>query len=214
MASFKYIRENSEASCRVLIDRINNADNDSKRLFYLRDFVYQLLNLRASARNYYLSKVLIGLLEEDFKKLFGDIAMDELSPRPKADIAIITVRQPELIAAKVALGIDPKRLEDREEKGFRIWHTRQPCDRSEEPLNVILTMSGIARNVHCSNACHVVFNEYDVRSCMLIGIGAGDPGKHSIGDVAAAKTIIDTEGGRYEPNHKGVRPETSNVPLD
>ena len=210
MNSPKTFHEDREISCKFLAQKIATCDEPLKK-FLLQDFLFKSKNLRSEARNYYTSLVLLQYVPDWIKLLTDEPEMSKLTPKPIADIAIITVKKVELLAAKIALGIDPEKLEDKNDKGFRYFETRLLCRGAKHDLKIVLTMVGRDRNVPCTNACRTLFNNYDVGVCFLIGIAAGLRGKFNLGDVVAAELVWDYEGARLETDGPKKRPEVSNL---
>src|SRR5688572_30001799 len=63
----------------------------------------------------------------------------------KSDIGIITIKRPELMAAKIAFNISADTPPTFEAEGFRFWETQIPT--SSTTLSVMITMIGEAGNV-------------------------------------------------------------------
>jgi len=129
-------------------------------------------------------------------------------PKPRADIAIVTVIETELAAAKLAYGIKPTDKESRDVDGLRYWETTARGMDAGSELTIVVTMVGEARNVQMTNACHRLFNTYEVGACFLVGIAASLKDYVGLGDVVAAEDmVLDYEGQRLEPTGAKRRPK-------
>ena len=166
------------------------------------------------------------ILSEATKNLDASLKGDEHKNKKKSidkstndskkefKIAILTIRRPELTAVQVTQNIEPDKIEDMVVQDFRIWETSLESKRSSEALPAILTMSGIPRNIYSALAACVILNNFDIDLFVLVGMGAGDPKKRSLGDVVAATAVEDTMGGRITSEKLEVRPDGSNVKIN
>lgn len=182
--------ENREISCNVLMSFIENETDPHIKKMYIRDFHTKNDTLLHALRNGNLLKFLKIMIDPDYKSIAEEIISEpnnvtdnernESDKEPEndkleIDIAIITIKQPELIAAKVALGIDPADQNgDHQHRGYRYWFSKITCEGNQNnDWNVVLTMVGQARNVNCANACRTLFEQYNVKTCVLVGMAAG-----------------------------------------
>lgn len=216
----KNLREDSKISCKVLINFIENTNDKKKIKVFLCDFVDKYKDLTFGGRLYYTSQLLQTLSTNETKPILNEIVklnkergIDEESfdlkdkDKPRADIAIITIKKPELLAVKIALGIDlENKLGDWEYRGYRYWKSNLPCKWKEDEMSVVLTMVGQDRNLPCAHACHYFINKFDVGTFVLIGMGAGVKEKVKLGDVVVGETVYDYEGARLEKTGSVKRP--------
>ncbi len=200
------IREDSELSCRVLSELIGQQSDIEMQRLMLQDFASKSVFLRPEAKWYYLSNALVPLMLPDLRDVLKGVISMTPSPKPRADIVIITIKKPELIAAKLAFGIPLNRKENIELNGLRYWETGCLSHDGTEDLRVVITMVGEERTAPCIVACDRLFNTYDVGSCLLVGISAGLKEKVKLSDVVCADLIIDYEGQRLEPDGPKKRP--------
>lgn len=201
--------EDREIACRVLIHLISQTNDEKKRQMLLYDFIHKYRGMRDSARSYYLSKLFPFLLPPNVANMIKEEEMIE--PKPRADIAIMTVKIPELYAAKIALDIGLKDDPDKTIRGYRYWKTILTSKVRDEPLHIVLTMVGRDRRVNCANACRTLFENYEVGLCVLMGIAAGPEKKVALGDVVVAKSVWDYEPMRLEIKQHRKRPEIFNI---
>jgi hypothetical protein len=92
----------------------------------------------------------------------------------KADLVIVTVKPPELDAALMALGIDRTAKPDHSTRGARFWACDISQDVSSRPLNTVVTMCGTSGSDDIAAFVGMVFAEYEVRLCVLLGMAAGN----------------------------------------
>ena len=188
--------EDFEVSCRVLARLLSENEDENFRRLLLEDFITKVQTVRPEARSYYTWLVMESLVPSDTRTL-----MKQFSPpvdkRRHVDVAIVTVIEAELLAAKLALGIDVVRRENVRSDGIRYWETS--LEEAEGELKVALTMVGQARTLPCALHCTRVFDVYDVELCVLIGIAGGVKDKVAVGDVVVAtEMVLDYEGQRLE----------------
>lgn len=211
MQNKQSLHENRETSLRVLVDYILNSSGE-KQLIYFHDFASKLKYVRSEAQHYYLAKILLEFINPKFREILRGDKMPEVPPKSNVDLAIVTIKKPELLASKLAFDIVPiDKKEDKEDKGYRYWETEVPCKGLDRPGKVVITMVAQDRNVNCANACHVLFNNYDVKICILVGIGAGLKSKVKIGDIVASESVWDYEGARLEVEGPKKRPDVDNM---
>ena len=167
--------------------------------------------MRDSAHLYYLSQLFPFLLPANVANMIKEEKMIEPLPKPRADMAIMTVKKPELYAAKIALDIELKDDPNKIIRGYRYWKRILTSKVRDEPLNIVLTMVGRDRRVNCANACRTLFENFEVGLCVLMGIAAGPEKKVDLGDVVVAKSVWDYEPMRLEIKQHRKRTETFNI---
>ena len=202
----KQLHEDYERSCKVLAQLISEQTDANLRRLMLEDFVSKCQLIRPQARSHYLSKALASFAPREEQDLVKEAFAGSPEPKPYVDLAVVTVKQPELLAGKIAFGIDVRRKEDLNVNGLRYWLTKCASEDATQELSVVITMVGEARTVPCAIACERLFSVYDVGACFLVGIGAGLKGKVQIGDVVASELVLDYEGQRLEPDGPKKRP--------
>lgn len=196
-------QESYAISCRVLLERLAGSRDEDERKLLLDDLLWKSGYLQSDLGWYFKTQALRCFVADDISK-----RLDQKEPKVKtrdADVAIVTVKQPELLAAKVAFGIDLMKQEDEYANGLRFWESVLST-RDGKTLNIALTMIGEAGTMSCAAACDRLFNTYDVGLCVLVGIAAGLRGKVDLGDVVAAEIILDYEYARLEPDGAKKRP--------
>jgi len=206
MSKDQRIHEDFEVSCNVLAKLIVTRKEPNERLLLLKDFLTKSKQIRPTVATQLALEIMTSFVDPEVQGLMTDFKTEAMAPKPRADVAIITILPEELKAAKIAFGIDANRREDRREGGLRFWSTTIQNKSSREDLSIILTMVGKARNVECAVACSRVFQTYDVGLCVLVGIAAGLESKVKIGDVVAPDLVLDYEGARIEPDGSKKRP--------
>jgi len=118
-----------------------------------------------------------------------------LSLRKRYDVLIVTPLEVERNAARVAidayLDLTPTEFLFR---GIPIleWQLRL---RDGLQYRLGLCKVGKARNVRMAVFCDRLFAGLDVGMCMLVGMAGGLPSEVKLGDVVAASTVLDYEGG-------------------
>jgi nucleoside phosphorylase len=208
----RLMHERYELSCKVLLRMLAQEEDDSRKLLLLDDFLGKSQNLPSELRRYCTFEALKPFVSEAVKKRLQYKKPNLAAPRERVDVAFVTIKQPELIATKIAMKINPTEEEKKNVNGLRFWETSIQCVGAEQELKATLTMVGEAGNVSCAAACARLFNAYDVGLCILVGIGAGLKGKVAIGDCVAAELVLDYEYSRLEPSGPKKRPRP--FPLD
>ena len=201
------LKEDGEISCRVLLKKIAETDDQLKRKVLLHDFASRVKDLRQEAKLYYLANLYESLIDGEIREIMEKTNVKKISIKPRADVAVITIKKPELYAAKVALKINRQERASKIDSGYRYWETTVVSKHSEQQLNVVLTMVGHDRGINCANACRTLYSNYDVNLFMLVGMGAGLEGKVNLGDVVAATTVWDISSRRLEPDGEKKRPD-------
>ena len=124
------------------------------------------------------------------------------------NVAFIAIIKEELYSLKTALGIPLDKDPDYTCNGMRFWKWKLQVTTQRQPINVIVTMVGAARNLECAAAMGTLFSRHVVELCVLVGIAAGLKTKTSIGDVVVAyDMVLDYEGQRLEPTGPKKRPK-------
>lgn len=199
-------REDPDLSCRVLAAEIV-AEKDARiRYMMLQDLFSKSSMVRPEVKFGAVVQALSSYVPGDVAGLL-DKNKDTVVKKPRVDVAFVAVKEMELRAAKLALGIAETATEDRNIAGLRFWFTRLRRQSDRRELSVILTMVGKERNVSCAIACQRMFNAFEVGACFLVGIAAGLKGKVEIGDVVCAELVLDYEHQRLEPSGPKKRPD-------
>jgi nucleoside phosphorylase len=124
------------------------------------------------------------------------------------DVAIVTLKKPELLGAKVAFGVSLDSASPRLQRGYHLFEGEFNDERyHHSKYSFVLTVASDDRNVACSNCVNAVLSLYRPKVCILIGMAAGTRAKVGLGDVVIAETVIDTAGGRAEVGGVIPRPE-------
>lgn len=118
-------------------------------------------------------------------------ALDEwpVLGRRAVDFAIVTVKEPELDAAKVAFDVDFERGPDHHWRGAYFYHVVLER-KDKEPLTGVVTSSVTAGNSSMAAFLHTLFYSYNVRLCCLLGMAAGSK-QMQMGDVVFADKVVD-----------------------
>ncbi len=206
MAGNISIREDAEQACRSLAYLIGQESDQHMKKLLFQDLVAKTASLRPEAKLRYLAEALAVYSPQYVQELVRPIMRELPSRKSRADVAIVTIIKPELIAVKTALGIPLNHRENREVNGLRYWECDRPSASGQDVLQVVVTMVGEARTLPCAIACERLFNTYDVGLCLLVGIAAGLRGKTELGDVIAATLVLDYEGQRLELDGAKQRP--------
>jgi len=214
MSFTKCLHEDRELSCRVLVDKIEKENNYDKKKILLHDFITKAKSIRLVAQTYYFQRILKTFVNDDVRGIIKEMNVSDIPPKPRCDVAILTVKRRELDAARIALGISLTQEEDKfHPSGYRYWEVRRFGKRQRQDINFVLTMVGLDRRINCANACRTLFENYDVGICILVGIAAGVKDKVNLGDVIVAKAVWDYEGTRIEPEGPMKRPDVLNPRL-
>jgi nucleoside phosphorylase len=205
-------REKTDISCKTLLSLLISTTDLKIRKILIRDFVTKVKQLERQAASDYAFKLLWELNTAEEKKLCEELKMQEKpKSKPYVDVAFVMIKLPELLAAKVALDIDPAKMEDKMLRNYPFWDSKIECNWQDEQLNVVLTYVGEDRGVYCANACSALFESYDVGLCILVGMAAGDKAKCQLGDTIASTLVINYEAGRIEKDGFKPRPDPSIV---
>lgn len=124
MTVYKQLHEDYERSCRVLAQLISEQTDANLRRLMLEDLVSKCQLVRPEARSHYLSKALASFAPSDEQELVKEAFAGSPDPKPHVDLAVVTVKLPELMAAKIAFGIDVHEKENLNLNGFRYWLTK------------------------------------------------------------------------------------------
>jgi nucleoside phosphorylase len=197
-------QEDPEVSCRVLADYLRRERDQHKQVLLVDDFVWKARDLRQLVRFYFEGQALRCFVPPTIAARFEH---GEPPMKKKADVAIVTVKKPELLAAKLAFGIGDTDWENDNLNGLRCWKAVVQTGRNQDDLEVLVTMVGEEGNVSCAAACGRLFSAYDVGLSILTGIAAGVEKKVGLGDVVAANIVLDYEGARLEPGGPARRPK-------
>ena len=199
-------QENCAISCRVLLTELSRSKDNDERNLLLDDLLWKSRHLQPDLGWYFRAQALRYFVPKDISRKLEREEREEPKMKTRnADVVVVTVKQPELLSAKVAFDIDLEKEEDEYANGLRFWESVLST-REGRMLNVALTMIGEAGTGPCAAACDRLFTTYNVNLCVLIGIAAGLKGKVALGDVVAAEIILDYEHARLEPDGPKKRP--------
>ncbi len=201
--------EKPEVDCRVLVEMLARDRDDDKRMLLLDDFLWKSGQIGSDARFFWETQALRSFVPDQVSSRFGrgEVPMHT----PQVDVAIVTVKKPELLAAKLAFDIDPLAYENDNLHGLRCWKRSVEMSPSRQELDVLITMVGEEGNVSCAAACDRLFNTYQVGLCILVGVAAGVEEKVRLGDVVTADIVLDYERARLEPDGPKKRPRQFGV---
>ena len=207
------LHEDREISCRVLLEKIAQTEEYEKKLVFLCDFATKAKDVRKEVLDYFIPKLLLALFPLELKEVRDRIeVLESPPPKPKYDVAILTIKKRELLAAKIALGIDQGQKEDfYHNSGLRFWKTTRQSKKDGKKFDILLTMLGLERQVNCAVGSMTLLGMFDVGLGILAGIGAGVKGKVNSGDVVAAQSVWDYEGKRLEITGSKKRTEVLNI---
>ncbi|MGK3962278.1 hypothetical protein WMF38_55380 [Sorangium sp. So ce118] len=118
-----------------------------------------------------------------------------------ADVAVLTVIQPELFAALDALGIGPDAY-DKDEAGTIYYRGAVRSARARRDYRVVLSCIGAAGNYDSAAATRDIVAWCRPAAVLLVGIAAGIRGKLKIGDVVLSDRVV-----AYEPAAAVVGPD-------
>lgn len=118
-----------------------------------------------------------------------------------ADVAVLTVIQPELFAALDALGIGSDAY-DKDEAGTIYYRGVVRSARARRDYRVVLSCIGAAGNYDAAAAARDIVAWCKPAAVLLVGIAAGIRGKLKIGDVVLSDRVV-----AYEPAAAVVGPD-------
>ncbi|WP_437917250.1 hypothetical protein WME73_24445 [Sorangium sp. So ce302] len=118
-----------------------------------------------------------------------------------ADVAVLTVIQPELFAALDALGFGPDAY-DKDEAGTIYYRGAVRSARARRDYRVVLSCIGAAGNYDAAAATRDLVAWCKPAAVLLVGIAAGIRGKLKIGDVVLSDRVV-----AYEPAAAVVGPD-------
>jgi nucleoside phosphorylase len=221
--------ERTHINCRSIIYFFNKSNTKEKKKIILSDFFSKVLILPREDQNIHLINLLRTLTPSAFNPMLNNFfdnvnnlteedsmgqdnnKSEQQHVKFPIDIGFVTIKPTELVAAKVALDIDPKKPHDYEHEGYRYWEAKLFSPVNGRDLDIILTMVGKPRNVQCANACRTLFNNFDVKLCVLTGMAAGPKGKTNLGDAVVADQVFDYEGARIEADGAMPRIESYRI---
>jgi len=198
-------QEKATTSSRILLNLLQTHGDYDKKLLILDDLLWKSKNLPPEYRHYLVVNALKCFVPSEIAARFKEQESDAMIKKP-INVAIMTVKRPELLAAKVAFEIDLAEEETRYVNGLRYWETSIVGGSDVKDLDVVLTMVAEDGNLSCAAACGRLFSTYDIGLCVLVGFAAGVKEKTRLGDVVAADLIIDYEKARLEPDGRKKRP--------
>ncbi|MFK3980051.1 hypothetical protein ACI2K4_06670 [Micromonospora sp. NPDC050397] len=110
--------------------------------------------------------------------------------RGSVDFAVVTVKDTEFDAAKVAFGIDLLSDSDHSWRGASFYEVtlERPGKRA---LKGVVTTCGEGGNQQMAAFLHTVLSVYTVRLCCLVGMAAGQEKEVDLGDVVFAERVTD-----------------------
>jgi nucleoside phosphorylase len=137
-------------------------------------------------------------------------------PDRKADVCILTVIQPELEAAKAALGLTDVHRVKLPDTGSVYWLTKVFSRRTNRDYTVALGCIANAGNYDSAAAASEAVFAFSPRCMLLVGIAAGIKGKVKLGQVVLSERIVAYELASLELNKDGMttevrRPEITRV---
>jgi nucleoside phosphorylase len=138
------------------------------------------------------------------------------SNKAPADVAVLTVIQPELFAALDALGI-PITARETDPHGTIYYRGALRSYLAGCAYQIVVTCIGSAGNPSATAAARDVIARYEPRVVLLIGIAAGLRGKVRIGDVVLSERVVAYEPGAAVVGEDGsprvtARPEVDRLP--
>ena len=199
--------EDPDVSCRTLVEQIRRERDDRLRQLMFQDLLAKSSTVRPEVKSYSVIQALKSFVPEEVASLIPS-DKEAIFQKQKIDVAIVTIKERELLAAKLAFDIDLTKPEDRNINGFRYWFGKIDRDGNRRNLSVVVTMVGKERNVSCSIACQRLFNAFEVGGCFLVGVAAGVRDRTEIGDVVCAEMVVDYEHQRLEPDGPKKRPDS------
>lgn len=121
----------------------------------------------------------------------------ERAERTTVDLLIVTVKAPELDAARDALGVGDRDFSQDGPRGSRFWEFAIPRGPGQSPLSAALTVVGEAQNYKMSSFMHLVMGKYQPRLCILLGTAAGRKVRGArLGNVVVASEVVDYASAR------------------
>ena len=208
-----FSREPADSSCATLLWLIGKEEDVRKRELFLIDLLHKSSALRPNERNSVLAAGFSAFLPERSKAMSASRpTTQEPQPLIDIDVAIITLKKPELLAAKIAFGVSIDAARPRIEKAYHFYEGEFENRREmSEKYRFVLTVVGDDRNVPCSNCVRALLSVYRPKICVLVGMAAGDREKIGLGDVVVAEAVIDIAGGRAEVGGVIPRPDTFSI---
>ncbi|MEM9412736.1 MAG: hypothetical protein AAGA30_16610 [Planctomycetota bacterium] len=203
------LHESIEDSCKAILGFLKKETDDGLKLLMMDDLLLKSRQLtNVSQQNQTLLNALtnfVPLEVRDRLSFFNIEGQDTVKSKKKIDVAIVTVILNELIAAKLALGIELDKKHDGIENGLRFWEATITTS-SNRQLSVVLMMGGEAGNVQCATATSRLLNAYETSLCILVGIACGRKKKVKLGDVVFGEIVLDYEYARLETKGRVKRP--------
>lgn len=126
--------------------------------------------------------------------------------RSNADIGILTVIPPELLAVRDAFKFDPD-AHHVTSSGTIYWHCEKDIFGRRSKTSLALGCIGEAGNYDAAAATARMIQTFDPSLMLLVGIAAGIRGKLRIGEVSLADRIVGYEFGAAEDRSIKPRPE-------
>jgi len=207
-------RQPTENDVLTLLALLRSEASDDVASIMFDDLVWSVSRLDERFR----SKVLVHaaaimgsrwLDAERVKDIFDQL--DRWQVSRSVDFALVTVKEREFDAAKVALGVDLRREPDYSARGAYFFDV-EVAREGQPPLKGIITKCGTAGNSRMAAFLHTVFSTYEVRLCCLVGMAAGHSGQVRLGDVVFGDKIIDT--GRGISTTRGYEPDPASLDPD
>lgn len=204
---FLELEESTDSACRTLSYFFSKEENPSRkeiRDLILRDLCWRIPEAEPLERAIILSETLINFLPKEIRNTFQRNyfklnELDKLREHKKihVDVGIVTIIDTELKAVLTVLGVDPEKKADANKGSFSYWFAeiKRPTGN---PVKVVVTYVGEARNVPCAIAVECLLQRFSVNALILIGIAAGPKSKVKMGDVVIADQIYDYEEHRLE----------------
>ncbi|MCW2855555.1 MAG: hypothetical protein JWR52_1170 [Marmoricola sp.] len=121
----------------------------------------------------------------------GSVLETDSKKPSEVDIVIVTVKQPEFDAAKLAFGVDLLRERDELVGGADCFRLEVPRDRDPNRMvSIVLTMNGEDSQYAMASFCGTLARVYRAKYWVLIGMAAGGKGL-SLGDVVCVSRVVD-----------------------
>lgn len=206
--SVRITREPSGQAVASINWLLRNDLDQQKRKLYLADLLHKAESMTDRGDLMPLAKALANFLPEELQ-IMVDSALNRRPDEPAiqdVDVAIVTIKTPELSAAKIAFDAtnSPRPLGN-----YFFYEGTFPnqLDMRGAGYSYVLTAVGVERNVPCTSCVNALMRYFRPKICVLIGMAAGNESKTKLGDVVTANSVWDIAGGREEIDGKKPRPE-------
>lgn len=179
----------------------------------LEDLVSKLADVAEHERKSYIQQAGVAMLPRyaraNYTVVKSTSADSPTRPSLAADVAIVTIKNPELRAAKISFGIEESARENGTYRGLRYWETDLRLHDDLKPLRVVISMVGEAGNLEVSRFLQSLFQICpNLQLCVLLGMAAGVQSQVGLGDVVIATEVLDYVRGRQTPSGLRRRPRS------